>query len=76
MNINFEKNKKVVENNKHRDDMLGDLCRDIARDMDFPWCGDADKVFNYLDSLVEDNGHYLKEPVRRFKISFNNTKLR
>ena len=48
--------------------MLGDLCRDISRDMDFPWLGDSDKVFNYLDSLVEDYGNHLKEPVRRFKI--------
>lgn len=74
MNINFEKNKKVVERNKHKDNMLGDLCRDIAHDMDFPWLGNSDKVFNYLDSLVEDYGNYLKEPVRRFKISYKKIK--
>ena len=54
--------------------MLGDLCRDIAADMDFPWTGDYNEVYRYLDYLVDKHGDYLKEPVRRFKISLIKSK--
>ena len=48
-NSYFEKYSKVVEKNKHKNNMVGDLCRDIAAYMDFPWTGDDDEVYSYLD---------------------------
>ena len=75
MNTNFERNKKIVEKNMHKDNMLGDLCRDISHDMNFPWLGDSYMVFHYLDSLIKEHGNYLKEPVRRFKISIKKIKV-
>lgn len=74
VNSYFEKYCKVVEKNKHKNNMLGDLCRDIAADMDFPWTGDYNEVYRYLDYLVDKHGDYLKEPVRRFKISLIKSK--
>ena len=74
MNRNYKRFKKVIERNKKKDNMLGDLCRDIDADVYFPWFDDVDTAFEYLDSLVSKQGDYLKEPVRRFKIAIKNTK--
>ena len=74
MNRNFEKYKKVIDKNKHKDNMLGDLCRDIDVDIHFPWYEDVDTAFEYMDSLVDKYGVYFKEPVRRLKIALRRAK--
>ena len=54
---------RFIALNKHRDDIVGDLCKDLCADKNFPFT--QDDQLDYLEQLGQKH-YWVREPIKIF----------